>query len=148
MQGTIRPQTPPINNRRDARLDAKGPKPWIALVTQTYQVRVPYTEEITQTYTVCVPETTEVEETYTVMVPKTEERTGTRMVCVPETVTRHKTMCVDKGAWEERTCQVASPCCTKSRCGLLSRLGCGSSSCGNGCSTGCDTGCQTMTKRV
>jgi hypothetical protein len=102
-------------------------------VSEQYQVQVPTYREIQQTYTVCMPVWTDQTRQYTVMVPQVETRQATRQVvhCIPVSETR--TVCVDRGHWEEAC---ASPCssgcdtCDSSCGGCRSRRGGG---CGDSC---------------
>ena len=117
------------------------------------QVVVPRWEERTRTvnYTVCKPvyETRAVR--YTVMVPYTERRQATRSVCRMVPVQMTRTVCEDRGHWEERPCETrCNDCCAVDECGGYQRRGRiqqvayrrGGSGCG-----GCAAPCQA-TRRV
>ena len=116
-------------------------------VEQQYTVMVPYTETRTGTRCITTPVTRNVEQTYTVNVPYTEQRTGTRTVweCVPVVQTR--TICEDRGHWEQRcipvangcqSCGVATTCCRPRRhfaCGCDACAPCASCAPAPACNT-------------
>ncbi len=63
---------------------------------------VPETRTKTCKVTVCTPVWKEVEQQYTVMVPHQEKRQGVRKVCKMEQVKETRTVCKDKGHWEDK----------------------------------------------
>ena len=106
-------------------------------------VMVPQVQTKTCNYTVCTPVWKEVEQQYTVMVPHQETRQCTRKVCKMEKVTQTRTVCKDKGHWEEQVVEVPCSCRKFRRC--HARHGC----CGSACDPcgGC-CGTTTCTKKV
>ena len=70
-------------------------------VTQQYQVCVPTFRDVQHSYTVAMPVWGQQEEKFTVMVPHTETRQASRQVvnCIPVAETR--SVCVDRGHWEQ-----------------------------------------------
>ncbi len=86
---------------------------------------VPETKAVQRECVVMVPETRTRTETclvprlvwktatkeVTVMVARTKRVQGTRRVCKLMPVQEMRTICVDQGHWEERTCEVACPVC-------------------------------------
>jgi len=109
-------------------------------------VMVPETRTKTCNYTVCTPVWKEVEQEYTVMVPHQETRQGTRKVCKMEQVTETRTVCKDKGHWEEQVVEVL--CSYTKHRSCRARRGCCASTCDTGCggSSCCNT--TTCTKKV
>lgn len=88
-------------------------------VEQTYTVMVPKTETKTVNYMVCKPIYETKTQTYTVCVPHPETRQGTRTVCKMVPTKETRTVCRDRGHWEEK--EVAcNPCGGCGSCG-----GCG-----------------------
>ena len=96
-------------------------------VTEEYTVRVPRFENVSREYQVRVPVWSEEQREYTVLVPHRETREGTRRVvqCVP--VKKTRTVCRDRGHWEEQPADCcgascgqtacATPCCEADPCG-------------------------------
>ena len=78
----------------------------------------------TVNYTVCKPVMETREHRYTVMVPYTERRQGTRTVCRMVPVRMTRTVCEDRGHWEEVPCQTrCCSTCTHDECGGYQRRG-------------------------
>ena len=105
--------------------------PTVRNVTQQYQVCVPTYRNVQRNYTVSVPVWRQQQQQYTVMVPYTETRQATRQVCECVPVAETRTVCRDRGHWEQRAaCQSAcGGSCASGGCG-----GCGG--CGGGCGGG------------
>jgi hypothetical protein len=94
-------------------------RPEVCEKTITVLRREPYTETVTRavtvktvTRTVAKPIWRDVEQQVTVMVPYQEKRQGVRLVCQQVPVQETRTICRDRGQWEERAVEVAcAPAC-------------------------------------
>jgi hypothetical protein len=115
-------------------------------------VMVPETRTKTCKVTVCTPVWKEVEQQYTVMVPHQEKRQGVRKVCKMEQVKQTRTVCKDKGHWEEQVVEVApasakacaSPCTARRACRLWARRSvCCAAPCATACTTACSAACDS-----
>ena len=111
------------NETRERTVKVMKRVPETKAVEQTYTVMVPKTETRTVNYTVCKPVFETRTQTYTVCVPHAETRQGTRVVCKVVPTKETRTVCRDRGHWEERViaCQSCGGC---GNCGR--RRGCGS----------------------
>jgi len=95
-------------------------------VQHTYTVMVPQARTRTVTYNVCKPVFETQTRQYTACVPHQEVRHCVRVVCNLVPTKQMRTVCRDRGHWEERVieCQSHAACRPRRRCGECGAVAC------------------------